>query len=65
MYSVTIFNHTGKPMMQLPSVHPPIANHWCGIAREKGYDCKVEYIGGSEQDRNHRIALDQDLILYS
>jgi hypothetical protein len=65
MYSVTIFNRTGKPMIQLPLVHPPVANHWCSIAIEKGYECKVEYVGGSEPDVNHRIASNQDLTLYS
>jgi len=65
MYTITIFNHMGKPMVQLPSVYPLLANHWYGIAKDKGYDVKLEYIGGAEEEPNHKIASDQDLKLYS
>jgi hypothetical protein len=47
MYSVTIKNYLGKPIMQLAEVSPLVANYWYDTAIQNGYDCELEYVGGA------------------
>jgi hypothetical protein len=63
MYSVTIKNHLGQPMMQLAQVSSVVANHWYDTAIRNGYACELEYVGGTEPP-NHRVANDQDMQQY-
>ena len=64
MYSVTVKNHLGMPIMQLAQVSPLVANHWYDMAIRNGYGCKLEYVGGAEHP-NHRVANDQDMRRYN
>jgi hypothetical protein len=65
MYAVTILNHLREPMVRLRELAPILANRWYTLARETGYDCEVEYIGGAEDHPNHVIASDQDMKQYA
>lgn len=64
MYSVTINNRLGKPIMQLAQVSPLVANSWYDMAIQSGFGCELEYVGGAEQP-NHRVPNDQDMQQYN
>jgi hypothetical protein len=65
MYTLTIFNYAGKPIIHLSEVSPLAANQWHGVAREYGYYCRLKYVGGTDESKNHRVACDQDIKQYS